>query len=138
MKETPFDVSFFLCDISEHLPLRQQQNQRKHRTEDIGHCAGCEYTLKTIETQIFKDCWHDEHHRDEEDDLAREAGDNGNPRLVDALEEVGVDDGEGDEWRHHGDIRQRHLRDVKQKLIVGKRHRDDARHGATDDGCHNA
>ena len=86
----------------------------------------------------MKDDRNDEHHRDEEDDLARKAGDNGNPRLVNALKEVGVDNGEGDERRHHCDIRQRHLRDVEQNLVAGKRHRDDARHGATDDGSDNA
>ena len=120
--------------ILKHLPLRQQQNQRQQCAEDIGDSAGAEHSLETVETQPHVYYRHQIHHRDEEDDLARETGDNGDPRLVDALEEVGVDDGEGDEWRHHGDVRQRHLRDVEQERVAGKRHRDDARHGATDDG----
>ena len=124
--------------VSKHLPLRQQQHQRQYCSENIGHCARSENTLKTVKTQIFKDWWHYEHPRDEDDDLSREAGDNGYPRLVDALKEVGVDNGEGDKWRHHGDVRQRHLRDVEQNLVAGKRHRDYARHGATDDGSDNA
>lgn len=127
-----------LNSVPEHLPLCKQQNQRQHCTEDIRHGAGTEHSRKAVKTQILIDYRHEIHHRDEEDDLSREAGDDGNPRLVDTLEEVRVYYSKGNERRHHGDIRQCHLRDIKQKCVVGERHRDDTRHGATDNSRHNA
>lgn len=125
----------------EHLPLREHQREGEDRAEDVGRRARREYAEQRIVAEPHEHHRHEEHHRYQEDDLARETRRDGDPRFVDALEEVGVDDGERYERRHHRDERQRLLRDVEQHGVARERHRDETRHGAAQDSrqdskCH--
>ena len=117
----------------EHLPLREHQHEGENGTENVGRRAGREHAEQRVIAELREQHRHKEHHRDQEDDLTRETRSNGDPRFVDALEEVGVDDGERYERRHHRDERQRLLRDVEQHGVARERHRDETRHGAAQD-----
>ena len=83
------------------MALRQHEQEGQHRAQHIGDGHGGPDTRQTVATRADENRRDEVDHRGKEQHLAREAGDDGDPRFVDALEEVGVGDGEAHQGEHH-------------------------------------
>ena len=88
-------------DIGEDFALRIEQYGGQHRPHHIRKGAGNPDAGKSVQAGIGKQHGYNVGKRQQENELSREAGDDGNPGFIDGLEEVGIDDGEADEREHH-------------------------------------
>lgn len=106
------------------MPLRIEQVASEYGTEYVREGAAEEDTHQAIPAHRLKNRGNDEDHWGENQHLTRETGDDGNPRLIDALEELRVGDSEADEWRHDKDKAQGGHTDGLQFGIAGEGHRE--------------
>ena len=102
--------------------LRVEQIAGESGTEDVGEGAAGKDSHKAIEAKAFINRGDDIDHRDENKHLARKRGDDGDPRLINALEELRVGDGKADERRHDEHVAQRWHTEVNKLGIGSKCH----------------
>ena len=102
------------------MSLAEHKQEGKHRAQHIGDGHRGPDACQAIAAGIDEKGRDEIHHRGEEEHLAREAGDDGDPRLVDALEEVGVGDGEAHQGEHHQDETHGGDADLYQLLLFGE------------------
>ena len=113
-------------DVGEDFALRIEQNGGEHGAHHVGDGAGGPDAREPVHSRVGEQHRHDVGQRQQEEELPRQAGDDGDPGLVDGLEEVGVDDGEPDEREHHHQEAHRAFADVQQFGVGGEdfNHRD--------------
>lgn len=85
----------------ENLALGVKQYGGQQRAHHVGDGAGEPDARQSVVAGIGEKQGHDINQRQQEQQLARKAGEDGNPGLVYRLEEVGVDDGEGNQREHY-------------------------------------
>ena len=76
--------------------MGDEEDSREGGTEDVTYHAREPDAGNAVAARAVDEARDDERERDEEDDLAGEASDDGNPGLVDRLEELRIGDCEGD------------------------------------------
>lgn len=94
---------------TEDLELGEKEDCGEGGTKEVGDGAAEPDTRETLVAGTHEEGWHKEHEGNEEEDLSREAGNDGYPGLVDGLEELRIDNGvayeraEDHEIAHGGD-----------------------------------
>ena len=81
---------------AEDVAMGDEEDSREGGTEDVTYHAREPDAGNTVAARAVDEARDDERERDEEDDLAGEASDDGNPGLVDRLEELRIGDCKGD------------------------------------------
>ena len=107
------------------MALVEHKQEGKHRSQHIGDGHRSPDTRQAVAAGIDEDGRDEVNHRGEEEHLAREAGDDGDPRLVDALEEVGIGDGETHQREHHHHETHGRYANLNEFLLLGEK----AQHG---------
>ena len=119
---------------AEHFQLGPEECGGEHGAEEVADGAGDPHAREPVAAALHHEVGDDEHQRDEEEDLAREGGDDGDPRLVDRLEELRIGDGEGDERHHHVEVAHGRHAEVEEGVAVGEGAENDAGHDECEQG----
>ena len=83
------------------MALGKEEDGGEDGTENIGDGQRNPDPVETVPPDMDEKDRDQDAHGDEENDLPGQAGGDGHPRLVNGLEEIGVDNGETDEREHH-------------------------------------
>ena len=89
------------CDVRKDFALGEKQDGSQYRTHHVGDGTGSPDAGEPVHAHVGENHRDEVCQRQQEYELSGKAGRDGNPGLVDGLEEVGVDDGETDEREHH-------------------------------------
>ena len=104
----------------EDLALGEEEDGGENSTKYVGNGQGDPDTVEAVPADFHVKQWNEQAHRDEEDDLTGKAGNNGHPRFVNGLEEVGVDNGKTDEREHHHAITQGDAAQLNEVRVGGE------------------
>ena len=115
------------------MALSEKKDGGEDGAEDIGNGQRDPDSIETVPAKMDEKDGNEDAHGDEENDLPRQTGDDGNPRFVNGLEEVGVDNGEADEREHHHAESQSGFPHFNQMAFCG----ENAHHRSREDAGNN-